>query len=362
MKKDSALFKWICVVLGLLGLLVSGCAGSIKNLPVNAWVQPVPSGTQSDDRSMQIAYLGTGGYLIHQGERAIMTAPFFSHPSIPKMLLGRIEADKKQINRFLSEMKPDLEPVKAILVGHAHYDHLMDVPYIAGEYAPHALIYGSRTMSHTLAPVLPQQRRIAVNADAATSEGGGCWLGPEDQNLRFMALISEHAPHVMGIKAFKGHYEEDLSALPTKAAEWVEGQTFAYLIDFLRDDGETVAFRIHYQDAASTPPLGFPPRFEKPADKRRVDVAILCVPGFDQVEGYPEGILVELNPRYVILGHWENFFKALPDDMQKLTVVPATNVRKFIRRVQTVLPEDAKFILPQPGTWLTFPPVGNTLD
>jgi hypothetical protein len=238
----------------------------------------------------------------------------------------------------------------------------MDVPYIAGEYAPHALVYGSRTMSHTLAPALPKQRRIAVNADAATSEGGGRWIGLQDQRLRFMALTSEHAPHFMGIKVFQGHYEADLSALPTKAAGWVEGQTFAYLIDFLGDDGETVAFRIHYQDAASTPPLGFPPRFEKTADLRRVDVAILCVPGFDQVKGYPEGILAELNPRYVILGHWENFFEPQPDDMRKLTVVPNTNVWKFIRRLQMVLPHDAKFILPQPGTWLRFPPAGNAPD
>ena len=95
MKKDSALFKWIWVVLCFFGLLLSGCAGSIKNLPLNAWVQPVSSGTQSDDRFVYIAYLGTGGYLIRQGERTILTAPFFSHPSIPQILLGRIKADKK---------------------------------------------------------------------------------------------------------------------------------------------------------------------------------------------------------------------------------------------------------------------------
>ena len=43
-----------------------------------------------------------------------------------------------------------LAAVHAILVGHSHYDHLMDVPLIARRYVPNATIYGSLTTKRIL--------------------------------------------------------------------------------------------------------------------------------------------------------------------------------------------------------------------
>jgi len=357
MAKDYPVFRRFGLVMSLLiFMLLGGCAGTTKHLPLDAWVAPVPSVTPGDDRSVHIAYLGTGGYLIREGERAILTAPFFSHPSMLKVALGKINADHERIDRALYDMKPDLAPVPAILVGHAHYDHLMDIPYIAEKYTPDAVVYGSRTMFHTLAPTLCECRRVAVNPYAATVKGGGRWIVPrKEPTIRFMPLVSEHAPHFLGLKFFTGDYKEDLTALPTRAYGWKEGQTFAYLIDFLADDGKTVMFRIHFQDSASNPEFGFPPPFENPLDKRRVDLAILCVASFKEVHDYPKAILKALKPRHVLLGHWENFFRPLPAEKDKLTTVPNTDVKDFIREMQKHLPDDAKFILPRPGRWLTIP-------
>jgi len=357
MKKVSLVFRRFGLVMGLLTfMLLGGCAGSTKNLTMDAWISPFLPATPGDDRSVHIAYLGTGGYLIRQGERAILTAPFFSHPPMLKVVLGQIKPNQDRIDRALYDMKSDLAPVPAILVGHAHYDHLMDIPYIAGKYTPDAVVYGSRTMFHTLAPALCECRRVAVNPYAATAKGDGRWIVPrKERTIRFMPLVSEHAPHFMGLKFFTGDYKKDLTALPTRAYGWKEGQTFAYLIDFLAEDGKTVMFRIHFQDSASNPEYGFPPQFENPRDKRRVDLAILCVASFKEVRDYPKAILKELKPRHVLLGHWENFFRPLPAEKEKLTTVPNTDVQDFIREMQKHLPGDAKYILPRPGTWLTIP-------
>ena len=47
--------------------------------------------------------------------------------------------------------------------------------------------------------------------------------------------------------------------------------------------------------------------------EKRVDVALLCVGNTDQVKDHPAAILANLDARYVIGGHWEDFFRK-PDE------------------------------------------------
>ena len=344
-------------VVGLIlcfSIFISACAGSIKGLPVSPGVQKIKSGDPDYREKVQIKYLGAGGFLMRRGEHVILTAPFFSNPSIKRLMLWRIKSNPQQIDRFFAPMRDAVKDVEVILVGHAHYDHLMDVPYIVENYIPQAKVYGSQTMEHILAAALPIDQLYSLNADAGTSDRSGKWHPAPTSRIRFMAIESEHAPHFMGIKVFKGKYRKDKDKLPARAAAWREGQTFAYLIDFMSADGKTVEFRIHYQDATSNPPLGFPPSLTQPEDQRRVDVAIVCVAGYEQVKHYPESIIQKLNPRFVVLGHWENFFSHLPDDPEDLRTVPMMNAKRFIKRLKTVFPRDDRIKMPAPGAWMQF--------
>jgi L-ascorbate metabolism protein UlaG (beta-lactamase superfamily) len=120
-----------------------------------------------------IEYLGVGGWLMRMGESVLLTAPFFSNPGFLDAGLGRIEADSAAIERFL----PPVNDAIAILVGHAHYDHLMDIPYILRRRAPTALLYGSRTAVNLLHgdPDLDPDRLISLEEGAGTHEGPGEW-------------------------------------------------------------------------------------------------------------------------------------------------------------------------------------------
>jgi hypothetical protein len=171
-----------------------------------------------------------------------------------------------------------------------------------------------------------------------------------------MALKSEHAPIIAGISFFEGHYDAPLAAIPTRASGWLEGQTLAYLIDFLGVDGKTVEFRIHYQDAASNKPLGFPPPLAALDDKRPVDLALVCMPGFNEVKNYPDDLLARLTPRHIVLIHWENFFETLPDDWHQLHTVPHEPADKFLAHLKTIVPSDVDVTLPAPGAWMRFAP------
>ena len=125
--------------------------------------------------------------------------------------------------------------------------------------------------------------------------------------------------------------------------------------DFLGADGRTVEFRIHYQDAASNPPFGFPPVFRGTQDARDVDLVILCVPGFDQVKHYPEALIAHSRARAALLIHWEDFFAPLPDDPRDLRTVPTLDARGFLERLQPAL-NGAPFKMPAPGAWLRYVP------
>ena len=184
----------------------------------------------------------------------------------------------------------------------------MDVPYIMKKHAKKSVVCGSETMGHIMAAAVDKSRIVTVGKCAAKGKTPDNWIYNQDRTIRFMAIESEHAPHFAGIKFLpEGHYNKDLKRLPRTVFGWVEGQTYAYLIDFLDEQG-SIAFRVQYQDAASTPPLGFAP--ELPAnEQKRVDLAILCVASFTQVNNYPEGIIKEIQPKNIILGHWEDFFQ-----------------------------------------------------
>ena len=77
----------------------------------------------ANPRGVKITYLGTGGFLIERGQSAILTAPFFSNNSLSRVGLWNLKVKESTISRYI----PNLKNVQAILVGHAHYDHLLDI-------------------------------------------------------------------------------------------------------------------------------------------------------------------------------------------------------------------------------------------
>lgn len=339
----------------LSACFISSCAPLLAGVDVSKGVPKIPCCGGEYEHQLQVKYLGAGGFLLQHGKDVILTAPFFSNPGMLRVLFWSIHADPERINAFL----PPVEEVKAILVGHSHYDHLMDIPYIAYERAPSSIIYGSHTVKNILSAVLPPERLIALDQGEGDPCGlAGGWVCVKGTRIRILATTSEHAPHVclLGgcIKVFQGDVMQPLVRLPQTAWQWKEGPTFAYLIDFL-DENNVVQFRVHYQDAASGFPKGAP-LVSPHADPKPVDVAILCVPGADYVNNYPHGIVSYLQPRYVILAHWESFFRPRAGDPGDVEVISAgTHPREFMDKV-TKAWSPAKVEMPLPGAWLQVPP------
>jgi hypothetical protein len=314
---------------------------------------------------VEITYLGTSGILVRYRGAALLTAPFFSKPMLKHVALSmiplgangfRMTPDTTLIERFLPA---SADNASAILVGHGHYDHLLDVPYIANHRARSARVYGGPTIRHMLMGdsslradggsrlmTIPKSR-------AGTRERAADWIYTDDRTFRFMALVATHAPTVkrlgMSYHFASGRLSKDLKSLPVDASGWKLGEPYAYLIDVLAPGDTVPRFRIYYQDAPSTPPHGFPASIT--LAERRVDLAIVCAATSTNLRNAPDSLLKVLLPRNVMVTHWESLFRRGTLSVQ---FNAAWDIDTFIERVTRGLPADSRWAMPVPQTVMNF--------
>jgi len=328
----------LLAVAGLM-LFAAACAAP-PALPLTG----VVSREAADGAPLRMTYLGTGGWILERGEAQLLAAPLFSNPGFVHTGTRDIASDTTVVDTFMGRY--DVRGARAILVGHAHYDHLMDVPRVARAHAPAARIVGSETVRNTLGTWSGLMARVdEVEPFAGDEANEGTWMhyGPD---IRVMPLRSLHGPHFDGITLYPGTVDRPLARAPRRATEWLEGETFAYLIDFLDPDG-SVAFRVYYQDAVAPPPHGFAP--ETLIRARPVDVAVIVPATFEEVPWHPEALVGNLRPRRILLGHWEDFFTPAGG---AVVPVPYTDLGAFERRLRRVF--EGEILRPEPFTEFRF--------
>jgi len=323
-------------------------------------LQP-PPGT---DAGIKLTYLGTSGFLIERDTDVILLAPFLSHHSLTRLFLWRITPEDDLIDDVLRPMATTLDRAAAVLVGHSHYDHLLDIRSVVNGFAPNATVFGNTTMVNILAAD-PGINAVSLATTAERPPGGnGSWTPVNNGRVRFMAIQSHHAPNFAGLTIANRSVQRPLKRFPGKAGGMEEGETFAFMIDFMdttswdstHNQYRQVAFRMYYQDAAESPVPYHTLQFNPAGGGRNVDVAIACVAVFTGVQGdaYPETMKQIFSPRQTVLSHWENFFRPRTTDFSRLRTVPNTDPVAFISRLATSSPNTGIWVLPIPGTTLTY--------
>jgi hypothetical protein len=308
-----------------------------------------------------LRYLGAGGLYIEWQGNALLMSPFFSNPGLFQVP-GRLKSDASAVREGLGGM--DLSRVRAIAAGHSHYDHLGDLPLVAGEYVPGVPLYVNRTGANALAATPVRDR-------ARILEDQGDWIYLKDERgndlpIRFRKVASKHAPHFWGILV-AGHSIDKPWKKPWEKRHFLSlqvGNTYAFVIELLSPDKRPL-FRIYYQDAANPKGVGAPP----PELGDHYDLAVLCMASYIFVRDHPESILRALKqPRHVLVTHYENFFqdRAYPVRF----VFPLTDflANHFLRRTRAALqgvatrgpegtvcgPSTSGWTMPMPGEWVRF--------
>jgi L-ascorbate metabolism protein UlaG (beta-lactamase superfamily) len=111
--------------------------------------------------AVSFRWLGVAGLELEARGQVLMVDPFFTRPPAWRLGFGRVEPDHALIAEKVARCD-------YILVTHAHWDHLMDVPDVA--HRTGALVLGSPNTCQLLAACgLPSEqiRKIAVGEDLA---------------------------------------------------------------------------------------------------------------------------------------------------------------------------------------------------
>jgi L-ascorbate metabolism protein UlaG (beta-lactamase superfamily) len=333
---------------------------------------PPPSADPAGGDEVRVSFLGVGGVVVRWQGAAVMTAPLYSNPTVAEIALSEAHTDRQRMDAL---MRHDVSEVRAILSGHSHYDHLMDVPYLVREKARKADVVGNDEMRKLLHPIegelgarTPPNRLVSLEREHRYDVPGA--------PIRVEAVPSEHSPQIgprlvnktaqllawfvpfPEVTLWRGEHEHPLGRIPGRVGEWPAGTPLAFVIELLEPGTGNVAFRIYYQDSPTRRPYGYP----APAtDAHRYDLAILCMGGATEFPGFPRDIVTHLDPRFVMGIHWEDFFnpRALPlpgevDRREDLLYAPGVDEGRFVEAVQSAQKAGGRVIVPCPDEVTAF--------
>lgn len=294
---------------------------------------------QNDSIFTEIRYYGTGCFTIQRGDNVLFTDPFISNPSSSQVMFGKVKTDVDYVELYVNPAT--FRKVKLVIAGHAHYDHLMDLPYLSKYIPEDAMIVSNKTAKHILAYYNLPQQTFAINDLIGTDQQEGFWVYSADQSMRVMAFKSQHPPHFAGINMMSKRYSQDLVAEPLMMKDWQEGKTLAFLVDFLEED--TIAYRMYFSSSLAKAPFGLFPKHllnEHPIDDLFISAAL-----FSDFEKAPKPIIELCQPKRIILMHWENFFRSKEKETKALN---KNELNKLIGKLKSTYGDRMEIIKPDP--------------
>ncbi len=252
---------------------------------------------------LQITWLGCAGCEIKTPKTTILVDPFLSRPPMLAVIFDRLKPDTAILDNFLKGRKVDY-----ILVSHSHYDHAMDVPYLATKTG--AKVIGSQSAANLMrASKLPRQQTQVVEPGCEAQAG----------DVRIKVIGSAHSVDLFGDSPYKGEISSK-TRLPMKASGYKMGDVYAFLLTI----GKTNVF---FSGTAN---------YDEDALKGvRADVAIVAVSNRQNRRGYTRTLLGELQPDTVIPTYYDIFFRAIERGLREM---PGVDVNKFYKEVNRARP------------------------
>lgn len=293
----------------------------------------------TDSVKTEIRYYGTGCFTIKHGDDVLLTDPFVSNPSAAKLLFGKTRTDKEYVDKYVDPTT--FSKTKMVVAGHAHYDHLLDLPYLTKYLSDSCLIVSNQTAKHILSWYNFTQRIKVVNEILGSKENVGEWVYSSDSTIRTMAFRSMHPPHMAGINLMNKRYTEDLRSEPDLVSDWQCGKTIAFMVDWIVDG--RVSYRIFFSSSLAKKPFGLFP--ESMLEEKSVDDLFISAALLDDFSLAPKPILDLAKPKRVILMHWENFFRSKEKETKPLD---AKELKTLLCKIEELYGDAFELIIPQP--------------
>lgn len=237
------------------------------------WDWELPAG-------LEITWLGTAGFRFSYQGVTLWIDPYVTRLPLADVIRRRVVApDPRSVEKWIDR-------ADAVLVGHTHFDHAMDVPAIARRFG--AQVFGSSSLE-TLMGLHGMAAQATVVVPHQRYE-----VGP----FKFHFIPSLHSKLQLGLRVNWGGELtcEHLDELTPQRYRC--GQVFGICV-------EVAGVRIYHQGSADL--------IEEEIRDRDVDIFLCGIAGRRFTPKYIERICTALAPKLIVPSHFDDFFRPFGD-------------------------------------------------
>jgi L-ascorbate metabolism protein UlaG (beta-lactamase superfamily) len=284
---------------------------------------------------LRLSYLGTAGWEITDGKTVVLVDPYLTRlktntpndpplPSDPRPLAT--------LNDFVSSDQAVIDDhitrADFILITHTHFDHVLDMPYIARKTG--ALVIGTESTANFARDNGVPNSQILTVKGGEDLQLGGCSV----RVIPSLHGILRRAPQASQLR---------IESLPPPSTIFPADAKPPFRLGELLVEGGTLAYliRMNGQQVIAFGSLNY---IEREVEGVRPDVALIgAMPERQQTYHYTERLLRALDyPRLVLPTHWDRFNVSY--DVSQQPAIERlqsfiTEVRAASPRTEVIVPE-----------------------
>jgi L-ascorbate metabolism protein UlaG (beta-lactamase superfamily) len=255
----------------------------------------------STEAAVTVRWLGTAGFSIEHAGSVLLLDPYLTRASLLACTVAPLRSDALAVARHAPR-------ADAIVVGHTHFDHALDVPAIA--LSTGAMVFGSRSAATLCRASGVPETRVRDVERAPGSQPIVAEVGP----FRLRFVPAAHSRFLLGRVPFPGEIA-DCDDVPLRTEQYRCGAVFAVEIQVA---GRTIV----HMGSAELGATAF--------ETREADLVLLCTAGWTSSPDLPERVARGLSPKAVLLSHWDDFFRPIEKGARML---PAMQVPRLVDRL-----------------------------
>jgi L-ascorbate metabolism protein UlaG (beta-lactamase superfamily) len=266
-----------------------------------AWAparSPLPPG-------LTLTWFGTAGFRLSYQGTVIWIDPY-----VTRLSLGEL-VRRKVVPPSGAAVERWIDAADAVLVGHTHFDHALDVPAIAKQHG--CKVYGSTSLHHLMGLHGLSEQSVIVTPHLDFH------VGP----FRFHFVPSLHSKLQLGLGIpYSGELTcEHVDELTPQAYRC--GQVWGLFI-------EVAGLRLYHQGSCDL--------IEDEITDKRIDVLLAGISGRRFTPGYFKRIIGALQPGLIIPTHYDDFFRPLDQPSRFSFNVNLTGFADEVRAATAEIP------------------------
>ena len=246
--------------------------------------------------ALELTYLGTAGFILKNKQRTVVLDPYLSRVGVTELF--------RPLHTNTALLKKYIPHADDVLIGHAHYDHILDAPDLCKQTG--ARLIGSKaTCMVGRAAGLPesQLKETAGREDIAC----GSWT--------IRGLPSIHGKAIFGRIPIPGDILSP-PVWPPKLLDLKHGLVLNWLVD-------TGSLKIVHIDSADFIP--------EELQGLKADVVCLCAIGRKYRPHYVKEVVALLQPKWIIPCHWDTMFTHYENEPD---YIPSVDLAGFIEEIK----------------------------